>query len=111
MKIEVRDITVVIDDTTILSDARLDVQPATITGLIGPNGSGKSTLLRCVYRALKPSAGSVYIGAEEVWQSGARRSGRRTAVVTQDHDLDNDFSVEETVAMGRATSLRPPIRR
>ncbi|MBP2327997.1 iron complex transport system ATP-binding protein [Kibdelosporangium banguiense] len=106
MRIEVHDVTVIIDGNPIIGAARLDVQPATVTGLIGPNGSGKSTLLRCVYRALKPSSGSVYIGSDEVWRSGARQAGRRTAVVTQDHDLDNDFSVEETVAMGRGPHKR-----
>jgi len=101
MKVDVRGVSVVIDDTPILGDAHLTVETGTITGLIGPNGSGKSTLLRCVYRALKPTGGSVHIGADNVWRSSARQAGRRTAVLTQDHDLDNDYSVEETVAMGR----------
>lgn len=101
MKIDVRGVRVVIEDTHILADADLFVAPATITGLIGPNGSGKSTLLRCIYRALRPVGGTVHIGGDNVWRSSARQSGRRTAVVTQDHDLDNDFSVLETVAMGR----------
>lgn len=101
MKIQVHDVSVVIDDLPILGDVRLDVETGTVTGLIGPNGSGKSTLLRCVYRALKPVTGSVYIGGDDIWRGGAREAGRRTAVVVQDHDLDNGFSVEETVLMGR----------
>lgn len=101
MRIEVRGVSVVIEDNHIIGDANLTAEPGTVTGLVGPNGSGKSTLLRCVYRALKPVAGTVHIGSDDVWRSGARAAGRRTAVVTQDHDLDNDFSVAETVAMGR----------
>nr|WP_042188897.1 ABC transporter ATP-binding protein [Kibdelosporangium sp. MJ126-NF4]CEL18529.1 ABC transporter (iron.B12.siderophore.hemin), ATP-binding component [Kibdelosporangium sp. MJ126-NF4]CTQ98013.1 ABC transporter (iron.B12.siderophore.hemin), ATP-binding component [Kibdelosporangium sp. MJ126-NF4] len=101
MRIEVSGIGVVIDDSTILSSASLTVPRSSVTGLIGPNGSGKSTLLRCVYRALRPSTGSVLIGDEDVWRTPARRAGKRTAVVSQDHDLDNDFSVTEVVAMGR----------
>jgi iron complex transport system ATP-binding protein len=101
MRIDVRGVSVVIEDNHILGGADLTVEPGTVTGLIGPNGSGKSTLLRCVYRALRPTGGAVHIGEEDVWRSSARAAGRRTAVVTQDHDLDNDFSVEETVAMGR----------
>jgi iron complex transport system ATP-binding protein len=101
MRIEIRGVSVVIEDNHILGGADLTVEPGTVTGLIGPNGSGKSTLLRCVYRALRPTGGTVHIGEEDVWRSSARAAGRRTAVVTQDHDLDNDFSVEETVAMGR----------
>jgi iron complex transport system ATP-binding protein len=101
MRVEVRGVSVTIDGTEILTGTDLTVDAGTVTGLIGPNGSGKSTLLRCVYRALRPVAGTVHIGAGDVWRSSARQAGRHTAVVTQDHDLDNDFSVEETVAMGR----------
>ncbi|TDV44261.1 iron complex transport system ATP-binding protein [Actinophytocola oryzae] len=101
MRVDVRGVSVTIDDNDILGDAHLSVEPGSVTGLVGPNGSGKSTLLRCVYRALRPVAGTVHIGAEDVWRGTARQAGRRTAVVTQDHDLDNDFSVLETVAMGR----------
>lgn len=106
MRIDVRDVSVVIEDNHIIGGVDLVVEPGTVTGLVGPNGSGKSTLLRCVYRALRPTGGSVHIGTEDVWRSGARAAGRRTAVVTQDHDLDNDFSVEETVAMGRLPHKR-----
>lgn len=106
MRIEVHDLAVVVDDIPILGDVCLAVEPDTVTGLIGPNGSGKSTLLRCVYRALRPASGSVYIGTDDVWRTPARQAGLRTAVVAQDHDLDNDFSVEETVAMGRIPHKR-----
>jgi ATPase subunit of ABC transporter with duplicated ATPase domains len=36
------------------------------TGLIGVNGSGKSTLLRLIARELRPSSGSVTVGAGDV---------------------------------------------
>jgi iron complex transport system ATP-binding protein len=101
MRIDVAGLTVTIDGNRILAGADLAAEPGTVTALVGPNGSGKSTLLRCVYRALRPTSGAVHIGSADVWRSSARAAGRRTAVVTQDHDLDNDFSVEETVAMGR----------
>ena len=106
MNITVRGVSVVIEGNQIVGGADLTVETGTVTGLIGPNGSGKSTLLRCVYRALKPSAGVVHIGSDDVWRSGARAAGRRTAVVAQDHDLDNDFSVTETVALGRLPHKR-----
>ncbi len=102
MKIRIDDVSVAIDDIPILGEVSLDVEPGTVTGLVGPNGSGKSTLLRCVYRALKPLRGSVHIGQADVWRGSARDAGRRTAVVVQDHDLENGFSVEETVLMGRS---------
>ncbi|MET8763247.1 ABC transporter ATP-binding protein [Lentzea sp. NPDC004782] len=106
MKVVVEGVQVRIDDTVIIDRADLVAEPGCVTGVIGPNGSGKSTLLRCLYRALKPSAGTVYIGQKDVWRAGARQAGLRTAVVAQDHDLDNDYSVREVVAMGRLPHKR-----
>ncbi|MET1073330.1 MAG: ABC transporter ATP-binding protein, partial [Umezawaea sp.] len=101
MRVLIDGVSVVIDGTTILGGVGLVAEASTVTGVIGPNGSGKSTLLRCVYRALKPTTGAVHIGPDDVWRSSARTAGLRTAVVAQDHDLDNDYSVHEIVTMGR----------
>ncbi|MFD9701402.1 ABC transporter ATP-binding protein [Lentzea sp. NPDC059081] len=101
MKVVADGVHVRIGDAVILGSAGFEAEPGRMTGIIGPNGSGKSTLLRCLYRALKPTRGSVYIGQDDVWRSSARQAGLRTAVVAQDHDLDNDYSVLEVVAMGR----------
>ncbi|MFB4193629.1 ABC transporter ATP-binding protein [Streptomyces carpaticus] len=106
MKVDIHGLTVKADDRNILGDVSLTAEPGTVTGLIGPNGSGKSTLLRCVYRALRPTTGRVLINEDEVWRLSARAAGQRTAVVTQDHDLDNSFSVAEIVAMGRLPHKR-----
>jgi len=70
-------------------------------GLIGPNGSGKSTLLRAIYRLLKPAAGRISLGGDDVWLLSARESARRTGVVVQEAPVDFEFSVREIVAMGR----------
>ncbi|MYQ67724.1 ATP-binding cassette domain-containing protein [Streptomyces sp. SID4950] len=72
-----------------------------MVGLIGPNGSGKSTLLRSAYRVLRPVAGAVLIGGEDVWGLSAREAARRRAIVTQHTVLGAEFTVEEVVAMGR----------
>ncbi|HEX6344961.1 ABC transporter ATP-binding protein [Umezawaea sp.] len=101
MRVRVDGVSVVLDDTTVLGGVDLVAEASAITGVVGPNGSGKSTLLRCVYRALRPTTGAVHIGQDDVWRSSARRAGLRTAVVAQDHDLDNDYSVHEIVTMGR----------
>jgi iron complex transport system ATP-binding protein len=72
-----------------------------MVGLVGPNGSGKTTLLRTIYGALKPCAGFITVGADELSRLSARESARRTAVVMQSSTSDFEFSVYEIVAMGR----------
>ncbi|MGJ8681132.1 ATP-binding cassette domain-containing protein [Paraglaciecola sp.] len=40
-----------------------------VLGLLGPNGAGKTTTLRMLSTALKPDAGSVFIGGENVLEN------------------------------------------
>ena len=51
---------------TVLEIERLDVQPASIVGLIGPNGSGKSTLLKMLGLIEKPSKGEIRFNGRPV---------------------------------------------
>jgi iron complex transport system ATP-binding protein len=107
MRVVATDVALTLAGAPILHGVNLEARVGHVTGLIGPNGSGKSSLLRCIYRAVKPQIGCVHVGDRQVWSLKAREAGRRTAVVTQDHDLDNDYSVEEIVAMGRGPHKGP----
>lgn len=102
MNVEVRGVRLAIDDVVIVHGATMVVAPGEVHGLVGPNGSGKSTLLRCLYRALRPAAGTVLLGGADLWRDlSARVAAHRRAVVTQDATADLDFTVRDTVAMGR----------
>ncbi|MBL8929626.1 MAG: ABC transporter ATP-binding protein [Kineosporiaceae bacterium] len=106
MQVQVRGARIAIDGTVIVDGADLTAAPGEIVGLIGPNGSGKSTLLRGMYRALRPVAGSIHLGEEDIWQLPARRSALRTAVVAQEAPAEFDFTVREVVALGRTPHKR-----
>jgi iron complex transport system ATP-binding protein len=99
-------LTVTIDGADLVRDLSLDVADGGIVGLIGPNGSGKSTALRCVYRALRPNRGTVWLGGDDLSAFGLRESARRIAALTQQGGSDLDFTVEEVVALGRAPHKR-----
>lgn len=101
MEISIQDVSIEISGFKLIDGCSLSVRSCEILGLVGPNGSGKSTLLRTIYRALKPTTGSVLVDGDDVWQLDARTSATRTAVVTQESFGDFDFLVEEVVAMGR----------
>ncbi|GAA3212016.1 ABC transporter ATP-binding protein [Dactylosporangium siamense] len=106
MKVSAAGVSVSIDGTPILDGVTLTAAAGSVTGLIGPNGSGKSTLLRCLYRIIRPQQGAVLIGEHDVWQVPARRAGLLRAVVAQDQELDNDYTVRDIVAMGRIPHQR-----
>ena len=101
MKLEVNELAVAISGRRIVAEVNLAVAEGEVVGLIGPNGSGKSTLLRAVYRVLRPAAGVVRLGGDDVWQLSARDSARRTGVVVQETPSDFDFTVAEVTQMGR----------
>ncbi|MCG8348063.1 MAG: ABC transporter ATP-binding protein [Chloroflexales bacterium] len=101
MKLKTQAVAVTLAGRRIVKDISLHVAAGEIVGLIGPNGSGKSTLLRTIYRLLRPTAGYVQLGDDDVWQMSARESARRTGVVVQESPSDFEFTVAEVVQMGR----------
>jgi iron complex transport system ATP-binding protein len=99
------EVSVTVDGQRLVRDLSLDVAHGQIVGLIGPNGSGKTTALRSIYRALRPTTGTVWLGGRDLWALTLRESALSVAALTQDAGTDLDFTVEEIVALGRAPHL------
>ncbi|MFH8560181.1 ABC transporter ATP-binding protein [Streptomyces sp. NPDC017988] len=106
MDLRIEGLGVVIDGKSLVRDLSLDAGSGEVVGLVGPNGSGKSTALRCVYRALRPAAGTVRVGGDDIAGLSMRRSAQLVAAMTQDGAVELDFTVEEVVALGRAPHQR-----
>lgn len=106
MDISLTGVSVEIAGKPLIRDLNLAADAGQIVGLVGPNGSGKSTALRCVYRALKPSAGAVFLDGTDVATLTLRENARHVAALTQDNHTDLDFTVSEVVALGRTPHLR-----
>ena len=62
---------------TALDNITVDIRKGERFGLIGPNGSGKTTLINCISGALRPNAGSVVFGGEDVTQLPPHLRARR----------------------------------
>ncbi|MFE2358368.1 ABC transporter ATP-binding protein [Streptomyces parvulus] len=106
MELKLDGLSVVTDGRSLVRDLSLKVPTGQVVGLVGPNGSGKSTALRCVYRALRPSSGTIWVGDRDLARLPLRHSARTVAATTQDSAVDFDFTVEEVVALGRAPHLQ-----
>ncbi|MDN6246496.1 MAG: ABC transporter ATP-binding protein/permease, partial [Corynebacterium casei] len=52
--------------TPVLEDVSFDVQPGTKTALVGPSGGGKSTTLALMERFYDPTAGTIYLGDQDM---------------------------------------------
>ncbi|WUH98775.1 ABC transporter ATP-binding protein [Spirillospora sp. NBC_00431] len=107
MRLDLNGVSARIDSRPIVTDVHLSAGPGEFVALVGPNGSGKSTLLRTVYRSLRPSGGVVHLGGEDLWRMPPRRAARHRAVLPQHNEVGGEFSVAETVAVGRTAHKRP----
>ncbi|MGW7355470.1 ABC transporter ATP-binding protein [Streptomyces sp. NPDC054802] len=110
MRIDIDALTVEVAGARLVREVTLRAGSGQVVGLVGPNGSGKSTLLRCVYRALRPSTGTVRLGGEDLHSLSAREGARRLAALPQEAVTEFDFTVAEVVAMGRLPHQRSVTR-
>jgi iron complex transport system ATP-binding protein len=88
-------------DQWVLEDFNLEVRNGEILGIIGPNGSGKTSLLKLMAGLLRPQAGRITLGDQDLAQFTPRALARRTAVVPQENYVLFPFTVAEIVLMGR----------
>ncbi|MFD3539075.1 ABC transporter ATP-binding protein [Streptomyces sp. NPDC058662] len=95
-----------VDGHALLRGVDLMARPGETVGVVGPNGSGKTTLLRCVYGALRPTAGRVLLDGGDAGALGVKERARRVAVVPQDASGVFGLTVREVVAMGRSPHKR-----
>ena len=101
MKISFSGITWSAGGRRILDNVSLTAESGRFTGIIGPNGSGKSSLLRCLYRALRPDAGSITLDEQDISSLPQRELAGRLASVLQESLAECHFTVLEMVLMGR----------
>jgi lipooligosaccharide transport system ATP-binding protein len=76
----------------VVQGVQFDINQGEVLGLLGPNGAGKTTIVGMLYGAVKPSRGFVNVGTAQV-QSNGRQARERMGIVTQDDNLDMDFTV------------------
>jgi ATPase subunit of ABC transporter with duplicated ATPase domains len=87
--ISVTDLALAFGERFLFKDVSLKFTPGNCYGIIGANGAGKSTFLKLLSGELKPDKGEISIG-----------SGKRMAVLAQDHFAFEERGVIDTVIMG-----------
>ena len=85
-----------------VSDVSIEFPAGSVTAIVGDNGAGKSTLVKMLSGAIRPDAGHLEIGGEEVrftTPAAARDAG--LATVYQDLALADHRNVAENLYLGR----------
>jgi iron complex transport system ATP-binding protein len=87
--------------TNIIEQINLTLEPGEVLAIQGPNGSGKSTLMKGLARQLKPSAGTISLDGQDIWNMSIVDFARQIAYVPQSLETPNDMTVYELVRLGR----------
>ena len=95
-------------DKLVLRGVDLSLGEGNVGILLGRNGAGKSTLLKIITGILKPSAGSVLFGGQDLLAMTRRQRAALVAYVPQQIDY-GDLTVYQTVLTGRVSyySVKP----
>ncbi len=75
------------DDTPVLKDINLVIEPNTTVALVGPTGVGKTTMINLLYRFYDPREGSVKVDGYDVRDIQLASLRKQMAVVLQDNFL------------------------
>lgn len=84
----------------VVRDVGFTVKAGSWLCIAGPNGCGKSTLLKALC-GLLPYEGTVTFHGKEISAHSRRELSARVALMAQLQSLSFDYSVRETVRMGR----------
>jgi phospholipid/cholesterol/gamma-HCH transport system ATP-binding protein len=100
--IEVRDLSVVYDDRTILENINFDIKRGEIFVIVGGSGCGKSTLLRQLIGLETPSTGTITVDDEDF--SGADRSKKieilkKFGILFQSSGLFASMTIAENISL------------
>ncbi|WP_343401565.1 amino acid ABC transporter ATP-binding protein [Caldilinea sp.] len=89
-------------ETQVLKGFSLTIQPQEVVVLVGPSGSGKSTLLRCINLLHPPTAGHVWLDAQEITAPGVDQDKvrQRIGMVFQDFNLFTHLTALGNVMIG-----------
>lgn len=96
-----------------LDEVSLQLEKGELLALVGESGSGKSTLLRAIAGLENPHAGTIQIGAQQVWKGnkGWPAERRPVGLVFQDYALFPHLTVAQNVRYGLRKNMKAQSRQ
>lgn len=86
---------------TVVKQVSFELQQQEILGILGPNGSGKTTLMKMISGILPCREGSISFKGRKLQEYSSKQLAKEIAVLPQLHSHAFDYTVRETVSMGR----------
>lgn len=96
--LKISNLNVSIQSVDILRDVSIQVDTASMAGLVGRNGAGKTTLIKSVMGILKPKSGSIEFDGIDLIQTPVNLRNRLgIGYMPEDRRLIPDLTVEENI--------------
>jgi lipopolysaccharide export system ATP-binding protein len=94
---------------TVVDGVGVEVAQGEVVGLLGPNGAGKTTTFYMIVGMVRPDAGRIWLGEEEITRLPMYRRARRgIGYLAQEASIFRNLTVEENI---RAVLEFQPVAR
>lgn len=105
MQISTQEITLTINNRSVLDKVSLEANQGELLALVGPSGCGKTTLLNVLGLLTKPDSGFLYLDKKDItgWSDRKRLSfwQKSASFVFQEYGLIDEESIEYNVALSK----------
>lgn len=105
--LEIKNISMDIEKTSILTDISASIKKGEMVGLIGPNGAGKSSLLKCILGLREIKNGTILIDDKNIEDLSLKERAKKLAYAAQGAPVYWPLTVENIVGLGRVPHLNP----
>ena len=106
MAINLRDLSIVRDDRTLIQNINLSIPADSFVGVLGPSGAGKSLMLGTLSSTMAPTTGTVEFDDGHPVKDNLEYYRGKIGIVTQDDIVYNDLTVQENLCF--AAEIRLP---
>ena len=98
------------EDTILMEDMNIDVQPGQMIAVVGPTGAGKTTLVNLLMRFYEVNGGKITVDGVDITQIKRGELRRTFGMVLQDTWLFNG-TIRDNIAYGREGATEEEIMR
>ena len=99
--LEVKNLSAGYETDYVIRDVSFSLEKGEFLSILGKNGSGKSTLIKALQGLLRNISGRILVKNENLFSLSPRQIAQKITYVPQIFGFSFEFSVTETVLMGR----------
>jgi len=100
MSLNLKSVSLKLDNRQILKDVSLEINEGEIVSVIGPNGAGKSTLLNVLTGDISPDSGDIIYDNKQLNKISIQERAFTRSVMSQMQTLVFNFNVKDVIEMG-----------